>query len=258
MRHHENSFELIWMLAKTDFKLRYQGSVLGYAWALLKPLLMFLILNFVFSSLFNTRGNGIEHYALQLLVSIVMFTFFAEGTSAGMSSLLAKSQLVTKIYVPRWTIILASTINSALIFLMNTIIIVAFFAWYAFVPSWEAIGMFVVSALSVYSMIVSFAFLTAPLYVRFRDLVIIWEVLVSLLFYITPVFYPLQMLPGYIQQVLLTNPMAFVVHFLKEAIAYNHFAEPWQYGLFFLFLAVAFLLGVFSYRKLSPRVAEEI
>ena len=113
-RHHENYKELIWMLAKTDFKLRYHGSALGYVWAILKPLLMFTILNFVFSELFNSRGNGIPHYSLQLLVAIILFNFFSEGTSAGMNSLLTKSQLVTKIYVPRWTIIVAATINSAM------------------------------------------------------------------------------------------------------------------------------------------------
>ena len=119
MRRHENYRELVWMLAKTDFKLRYHGSVLGYLWALLKPLLTFAVLNFVFSSVFNPRSTGMETYSLQLLVSLMMFYFFSEGTNAGMGSLLNKSQLVTKIYVPRWTIILASTINATLIFLMN-------------------------------------------------------------------------------------------------------------------------------------------
>lgn len=258
MKQHENYLELIWMLAKTDFKLRYQGSVLGYVWALLKPLLMFLILNFVFSSLFNMRANGIEHYSLQLLVAIMMFNFFGEGSSAGMQSLLNKSQLVTKIYVPRWTIILASTLNSAMIYVMNLLVIVIFFAWYQYMPSLASIAMFFVSSVSIYVLIVSFAFLTAPIFVRLRDLSLIWEVLISLLFYATPVFYPLQMLPTNVQQLLLLNPMAFIIHFTKESLASNHFAEPWQYGMFFLILASGFVLSMWSYRKLAPRVAENM
>lgn len=258
MRHHENYLELIWMLAKTDFKLRYQGSVLGYVWALLKPLLMFLILNFVFSSLFNTRGNGIEHYSLQLLVAIMMFNFFGEGSSAGMSSLLSKSQLVTKIYVPRWTIILASTLNSAMIYVMNLVVIVLFFTWYQYMPSLASIAMFFISSISIYILVVSFAFLTAPLYVRLRDLSLIWEVIVSFLFYATPVFYPLQMLPANVQQLLLLNPMAFIIHFTKESLTANHFAEPWQYGMFFLILGSGFALSIWSYQKLAPKVAEEM
>jgi len=257
-RHHENYKELIWMLAKTDFKLRYQGSVLGYVWALLKPLLLFAIINFVFSSIFNSRGAGSEYYSLQLLVSIILFNFFAEGTSAGMGSLLSKSQLVTKIYVPRWTIILASTINCALIFLMNLIIIIAFFAYKHFLPSFESILLFVMYSILTYALIVSFSFFTAPWYVRFRDLVLIWEVVITALFYATPVFYPMQMLPLYIQKVLLLNPMAFIVHFNKEGLINNHFASFFQNFGFIAIIAAVFCLSLLSYRKFSPKIAEEI
>jgi len=257
-RHHENYKELIWILAKTDFKLRYHGSVLGYAWALLKPLLLFLIMNFVFSSLFNPRGAGAQYYSLQLLTSIVLWTFFAEGTMAGMSSLLSKAQLVTKIYVPRWTLILASTLNSALIFLMNLIIIIAFFAYKHFLPSFESILLFIMYSVLVYVIILAFALLAAPLYVKFRDLVLIWEVLLTALFYATPVFYPLQLLPVYIQKVLLINPMAFIIHFNKEGLINNHFANFYQTAGFIAAVAVIFLISIASYRKFIPRVAEEI
>ena len=89
-----NHLQLLWILAKTDFKLRYHGSILGYVWALLKPLLIFLILNFVFSNLF---GRGIENYSLQLLTGIIMWNYFAEGTMVGLSSLLNKAGIITKI-----------------------------------------------------------------------------------------------------------------------------------------------------------------
>ena len=255
---HENYRELIWMLAKTDFKLRYHGSVLGYLWALLKPLLTFTILNFVFSSIFAARGAGSEYYSLQLLVAILMFNFFSEGTSAGMQSLIAKYQLVTKIYIPRWTIILASTLNSAMIYIMNLTVVIAFFVWKQFLPTPEAIVMFVFSSLLVYLIIISFSLLTAPLYVRFRDLTLIWEVLLQMLFYATPVFYALQMMPEYIQRILLLNPMAFIIHFTKESLINNHFPELWQEATFVALLAGIFLFSIFSYRKLAPRVAEEI
>ncbi|MFA6383653.1 MAG: ABC transporter permease [Parcubacteria group bacterium] len=257
-RHHENYRELIWILAKTDFKLRYHGSVLGYAWALLKPLLLFLIMNFVFSSLFNPRGTGNQFYSLQLLTSIVLWTFFAEGTAAGMSSLLSKAQLVTKIYVPRWTLILASTLNSALIFLMNLVIIVAFFVYKQFLPSFESVLFFILYSVLVYAIILAFALLTAPLYVKFRDLVLIWEVLLTALFYATPVFYPLQLLPTYIQKILLINPMAFIIHFNKEGLINDHFASFWQNLGFIALVAVIFLISIASYRKFIPRIAEDI
>ena len=257
-RAHEHYRELVWMLAKTDFKLRYQGSALGYLWAILKPLLMFVILNFVFSALFAVRGIGGEYYALQLLVAIILFNFFSEGTSAGLNSLVAKSQLVTKIYVPRWTIILAATLNSAMIFCMNLLVIALFFVWKGFLPSMGAILSFVFFAVATYVLIISFSFLVAPLYVRFRDLSMIWEVLLPLLFYATPVFYPLQLLPVSIQQTLLINPVAFIVHFTKEALANNHYADPWQYALFLLALIIGFFVSMVVYRAWIPKVAENI
>src|SRR5690606_21281841 len=99
LKNHENYKELIWRLARTDFKLRYHGSFLGYAWALVKPLMLFAVLNFVFSHIFNLRGMGVPLYPLQLLTAILLFNFFAEGTMQGMNSLLSKNQLVTKTYI---------------------------------------------------------------------------------------------------------------------------------------------------------------
>ena len=258
MKSHENYKELIWALAKTDFKLRYHGSVLGYLWAILKPLLMFSILNFVFSSLFNSRGNGIPYYSLQLLVGIILFNFFSEGTMAGMSSLLAKSQLVTKIYVPRWTIIIAATINSALIFLMNILVIVFFFALNRFMPSFQAILLFAMFIVFTYIIVLGFSLLTAPMYVKFRDLSMIWEVITSILFYASPIVYSLQMMPDRMQKIMLLNPMAFIIHFSKEGLVNNHFSDPWKTFIFILTVLTFFAIGVFSYNKLAPRIAEEI
>jgi len=258
MRQHENYRELIWMLAKTDFKLRYQGSFLGYIWALLKPLLTFAILNFVFTSIFANRAQGMKHYSLQLLVGILMFNFFSEGTSAGMQSLVGKSQLVTKIYIPRWTIIMASTLNAAMIYVMNLVVVVVFFAWNRFMPTLPAILLFLLFSVLIYAIVLAFALLTAPLFVRFRDLSMIWEVLLQILFYATPVFYSLQQMPAWVQQLLLINPMAFIIHFSKEALINAHFADPWKSAVFFLTVATFFVLGIFSYDKLAPRVAEEM
>ncbi len=234
------------------------GSVLGYLWALLKPLLMFTVMNFVFSSIFASRGAGSQYYSLQLLTSLVIWNFFSEGTMAGMSSLLSKSQLVTKIYVPRWTLIVASTMNSALVFLVNLIIILVFFAAKNFLPSLGSIGLFLMYSVAVYVIILAFAFLTAPIYVRLRDLILVWEVLLAVIFYATPIFYPLQILPLYIQKILLLNPIAFVIHFNKEGLINNHFASLGQNIGFITMIAVMFMISTISYRKFIRNVAQNL
>lgn len=258
LHQHENYKELIWTLAKTDFTLRYHGSVLGYLWALLKPLFMFTILYFVFSSIFNPRATGNEYYALELLLGIMLFTFFSEGTVAGMNALITKSQLVTKIYVPRWAIIVASTINTTLVFFMNLFVVLVFFAYKQFLPDPRAILLFLLFCFLTYVLILSFSLITAPLYIRFRDLLMIWEVLVAALFYATPIIYSLTIMPVAVQRIILINPMAFIIHFTKTSLIENHYADLWQYLLFVGIVAAFFGVSVLSYRAFSGKIAEQM
>lgn len=257
-KKHENYWELVWALARTDFKLRYHGSVLGYFWALLKPLLTFLILNFVFSTIFNPRNSGIQHFSLQLLTSIMLFNFFSEGTMAGLNSLLGKASLVTKIYVPRWTIVIASTINATLIFAMNLIIIAVFFTWYGFWPGLPAIFTFCYFILLTFFLILSFSFIAAPLYVKFRDLSQIWEVMIQALFYGSPIVYPLQIIPVKYHTILLANPIGYIIHFTKMALTENHYAPLWQNAIFTAIIIALFFVSLFIFRKMEPKIAENI
>jgi len=255
-KNHENYKELILRLAKTDFKLRYHGSVLGYVWAILKPLLLFLILNFVFSSVFNFKNMGIPYYTLDLLTGLLIFSFFAEGTSAGIASLLSKSQLVTKIYVPRWTIVIASTLNALFVFGMNLIIMIGFFAYYGKAPSIESILMFIFYIMLLYALVVAIAFLLAPLFARFRDIGMIWEVLLSVLMYAAPIIYPLTLLPVHLQKLILFNPIAFIIHFAKQGLIANHFATGGQILLISLGVGVVLGISFMIFRKNERNVAE--
>lgn len=255
---HENYRELVWRLARTDFKLRYHGSVLGYVWAILKPLLFFIILNFVFSSVFNFKNSGTPLYSLELLTALLMFNFFAEGTSAGLASLMSKAQLVTKIYIPRWTIVLASTINSFFVFLANMLVLIGFFIAYEKLPSVEGIFFFVVYIICLYILILAFSFLFAPLYVRFRDLSMIWEVVVSMLMYAAPIVYPLSLLPVHFHQLILSNPLAFIIHFAKEGLISGHFATITQFIVMVMSCITILIISIFIFRKTERKVAEYI
>ncbi len=245
------------MLAKTDFKLRYHNSFLGYIWAILKPLLMFCVLNFVFSSIFNLRNIG-QYYPLSLLVSLILFSFFDEASKTGMQSLIFKSDLVSKIYVPRWSIIMASTLHNALVFFANLFVVLIFFIWYRFLPTLNSVLLFFMFSVMIYLFVLSLSLITAPLFIKFRDLGLIWEVMVNILFYASPVFYPLQMLPEWIQRILLVNPVAFIIHFTKESMFNHHFAELWQLIVFFISNAIFFLLSIWAYQRLIPKAAENL
>lgn len=258
-KQHENYRELIWALAKTDFKLRYQGSILGYMWALLKPLLTFTVLYVVFSSIFNPRNpDGMDTFALELLVGLLMFYFFSEGTSAGLGALVQKSQLVTKIYVPRWAIIVASTLNATMIYAMNILVIILFFAIKGFMPELPAIGLFLLFSFFIYILILSFSLIAAPLYVKFRDLAMIWDVLIMIIMYASPIIYPLLMLPAKFHPLILLNPIAFIVHFTKESLIHGRYADLSQYTIFVSVLVGFFALSVVAYNIFIKKVAEDM
>lgn len=258
VKNHENYRELVLRLAKTDFKLRYHGSTLGYVWAILKPLLLFIVLNFVFSSIFNFRNTGSPNYPLELLTALLMFQFFSEGTTNGMNALVAKAQLVTKIYVPRWTIILGSTVNSLFVFCMNLIVLAIFFIVYHVAPSFLGIIMFLIYSILLYVLIIAFSLLTAPLFVRFRDLSMIWEVLLVVLMYASPIVYPLIMMPINIQHIILFNPLAFIIHFSKQGLISNSFTNPWNFVYLLLGVTAVFVLSFLIFRKTEKKVAEYI
>ncbi len=255
---HENHRELVMRIAKTDFKLRYHGSVLGYVWVILKPLLMFTILNFVFSSLFNFRNSGTPLYPLELLTAILLFQFFSEATMTGLMSLVNKSQLVTKIYVPRWTIVLGSTMNALFVFGMNLIVLALFFILYNKIPSIAGIAMFIVYAILLYILAVAFSFLTAPFYVRFRDLSMVWEVVLSVLMYASPIIYPLSIIPTKYWQFILLNPLAFIIHYAKQGIINGNFTTFWHFMAMVAGIVVAGIIAFFIFRKYEKTVAEMI
>ena len=258
VKSHENYRELVLRLAKTDFKLRYHGSVLGYVWAILKPLLMFTVLNFVFSNLFRMGGITNPYYPLELLTGLLLFNFFSEGTMTGMMSLVSKAQLVTKIYVPRWTIVLGSTINAFFVFCMNLIVLVFFFFLYHKVPSFFGIIVFLVYAVLLYILVVAFSLLTAPFFVRLRDLSMIWEVLLSVLMYAAPIVYPLTLVPARFRQIFLLNPLAFIVNFSKQGLIFNQFTNMWHFTVLLLSIATVLLGSFLIFNKYEKRVAELI
>jgi ABC-type polysaccharide/polyol phosphate export permease len=253
-----NYRELVFRLARTDFKLRYHGSFLGYVWAILKPLLLFTILNFVFSRIFNTRSGGVPFYSLQLLTGLLLFNFFAEGTTAGINSFLTKAQLVTKAYIPKWIIVISSTLNAFFVFCANLVVLTIFFAFYHKVPSLAGIGIFFLCSLFLYVLIVAIVLLFSPLLVRFRDISMIWEVLLTAIMYASPIVYPLSVLPSNIQKIILLNPVAFIIYHAKEALILNNFIWFQSIVLFVVFLVIFTSLCFWCFKKMEPSIAEHI
>ncbi len=250
-----NYRELIWVLAKTDFKLRYHGSFLGYFWALLKPLLIFLVLNFVFANIF---GPGIQNYSLQLLTGIIIWNFFQEGTMTGLTSLMSKAGIITKAYIPKWIIVIASTLNVLMTFILSLVILGCFFAYYGVTPDVLSIVLFLGTVAMIYGIIVIFSLITSPLFLRLRDLNQIWEVLLVAGFYAAPIIYPLNVLPEVAQKLVYLNPMTFAIQWSKGLLISGEIPPLSSFAMAAGIICILLIISLQFFKRASRRAAENI
>ncbi len=261
-------FELLYLISVTEFKKTYFGTVLGYLWSLLRPLMTFAVLLFVFTKIFNLggRGSGIEHYPEMLLFDIVLFGLFADATSQAVSSVVSNEGIVRKTQFPRLVIPMSTVCTSLFNFGMNMIAVVIFFLALGVEPMWTWL-FFPVIVLLVFVLASCLALLLSSLYVRFRDVAIIWSVISTALLYGTPVIYPLQdpPVPEQYHQLLLINPLTPI--FVQARTWLIDPSAPGAVstagGLVYLLPAIAIyvgvcVLGVWTFSRSAPRVAEEL
>lgn len=204
---------LLKQLVKTDFKLRYQGSALGYLWSLLKPLFLFVILYTVFVR-FAKVDYGVDNSGVYLLLGIVIWTFFSEVTSNSVSSIVTKGDLLRKLNFPRYVIVLAVGF-SALINLMLNMLIVGVFM----VVGGVSVGLNVLIVpllfVELFAFSLAIGFFLSAAYVKLRDINHIWEIIMQALFYLTPILFPLSFAPLWAQKILIINPLAQIIQDMR-------------------------------------------
>src|SRR5580693_6536915 len=159
---------LVSELVRTDFKLRYQGSVLGYAWSLLRPLLIFVILYVVFVK-FLKLGTGVPHYPVYLLLGIVLWNFFVEMTMQSLGSIVGRGDLIRKIRIPRWIIVLSSSISALINLFLNLLVVAIFMALNHVALSGTIIWLPLIF-LEVYFLALGISLFLSAAFVRFRDI----------------------------------------------------------------------------------------
>lgn len=253
-------------LVRTDFKLRYQGSILGYAWSLLRPLFLFGILYVIFVLVLKS-GDGIPHFPVYLLLGIVVWTFFTEMTQQSLGSIVGRGDLIRKIRIPRWIIVFSSSISALISLGLNLIIVfiamilngVHLMATIAFLP---------LLLLEVYVFALGISLFLSAAFVKYRDISYIWEVLLQAGFYATPILYSLSIITNLTyQKLILLNPMAqalqdirlsVVTHSTKVVTVNRVFDDGW-YSLIPILIVVLTLIGGLTYfRKESKYFAENI
>jgi ABC-2 type transport system permease protein len=249
-------------LAITQFKLKYTGSVLGYVWSLLKPLMIFAIMYVVFIHLLHVSSGA--HFTLQLLVAIVVWTFFAETVGTSVNVIVANAGLVKKAYFPRAVLVVAASLTASMTFLINLTLIIVIAAPLHQIDLGLRSLLVVPLILELYLVILGIALLLSSLFVFYRDLGHIWEVSSQLLFYASAVVYPLtpQLLRGK-EKILALNPLAQIIEDIRHVLVTA--TAPWTAQLLgrmifvpFTGIAVIALVGYFTFRHLTPGFAEQL
>jgi lipopolysaccharide transport system permease protein len=246
--------DLIWNLTISDLKIKYQSSTLGFAWSLLNPLLMMLVLYLVFANLF--RFNQ-DNFALYILVGLIVWRFLANGTSVSMSSIVGKPGLVTKIFIPRQILVLSTTLSCFISSLLEFCILIPLIFIFGvkitpnilFFPIVHGIFFFFVYGISL---------VLASLYVYYRDLNQIWEVIIQLGFFLSPIAYPLSVIPEKYTFYYLLNPVTVLMEMYRNFLLYGIGPTPLSF-LYIIFVGIFLTaIGLVIFKKLERRFAELI
>lgn len=257
------SLDLLYLIAATEFKKTYFGTVLGYVWSLARPLMLFGVLLAVFTQVFRI-GSQVPNYAVLLLFNIVLFSFFQEGTTGAVSSIVSQESVVRKTQFPRLVIPLAVVLTSLFNLGLNLVVVFAFILAWGIDPHWSWLGFpLVLAAFIVLTAAVSM--LVSSLYPRFRDTAIIWTVLATVLFYGSPVLYPLEAAPGRMQDILMLNPLTPLLELARMWVidptapgpvdAAGGWGLPLAAAAIYIGICV---LSVWVFRREAPRIAEQL
>jgi ABC-2 type transport system permease protein len=266
-------WSLTFTLARTEFKLRFFGSVLGYLWTLMRPLLLFTVLYVFFTKVAHvndSKSPGEAHYGAQLLGSIVLFTFFTEATAGAVRSVIDRENLVRKIHFPR-LVIPTSVVLLALFNLgMNLIVVFVFAVGEGVTPmlSWLELPL-IITMIVIFSL--GLAMLLSAMFVHFRDIQPIWEVFSQILFYASPVIISIETIKKTLDNkppllhIYMLNPLAVILQQFRHAMITN--ASPsagavlgsWT-GLLgaLAIVAVIFIVGFTVFHRAAEKIAENL
>lgn len=249
--------DLIVELVRTNFKLKYRGSVLGFLWVLMKPFFLFLIMYVIFSYL-SRSGGGLssETYAVYLLLGLVIFYFFNDGIVYGMNSLLDKSSIILKVNFNRSVAVLSSIILALINFIINMIIIAVVAAFVGVGASWLSFLYFVFIVVTLTMLILGMSYFSSILLVHLRDLTHVTELGMQLMFYASAVFFPVEIVPEQWRFLVQYNPIAAIIEAARNAILYGQVTRLTYVSVLFGLSIVLYLFGRIYFNKQVKRIAE--
>ena len=236
-------------LVKKDLKLKYRNSVLGIIWSLLNPLLMMLILSVVFMALFR---NEIPNFPVYVLIGRIIYQFFSEATSLALESVYSSGHLIKKVYVPKYFFPLSRVCSSFVNLLIAIILLLIVMAVTGIPFRWINIMALVVL---FYLLVISsgIGLLLSAVNVFFRDIKHLYSIVLLMLMYLTPIFYPISIIPDRFMPIIMLNPLYWIVEMFRDVILYGVMPDGTDHLIMMLFMIIFGCLGLFVFYKTQDR-----
>jgi ABC-2 type transport system permease protein len=271
--HKKYRYSLILLreLVRTDFKVKYQDSILGYIWSVLKPLFMFAILYVVFVKILRV-GNDIKHWPIALLTGVVLWQFFTDVTGGTLKSIVNNGGLIRKIKFPRYIIVVANTFSALITLAINSVVIIIFAILNHVDLTWNVL-LILPFVLELFIFALGVAFFLSATFVKFRDIQYIWDIISQALFYASAIIFPISLIENIghgigsiFVYVALATPAAQVIQDVRHLAISSDVPSLWTISggdwlLYLIPLSLAvftFLLGGLYFRKRSPYFAEDV
>lgn len=245
---------IIYNFAITSLKVKYRSSILGFFWTFLEPLLMLSVLYIVFTNIFKSE---IEHFALYLLLGIILWNMFSRGTTDGLTSILSRSSILTQFYLPKEIPPLSSAITSFLMLCFDLMVFGIFMAVLQFLPPPTIVFLPLILLLEFF-LVFSISLPLSVANVRYRDIQFIWTVVIQAGFFLTPIFYKSSMLPDSIQNILQFSPMVQILNIARDLTLYNKMPSIESIQIAIATTLIIFIVSYAIFKKSQIRIIEEL
>ncbi len=250
-----NYIELLLQFISTDFKLRYKNSYLGIIWIILKPLAMFGVIYLIWSNIFKMD----ESYKMGLLLGIIIMNTFSEAVLMGLTSLMSKAGIILKIKFPREVVVFSAVSISFIDFFFNMIVFVIFSIFTPINTTIIGFLLFLLCILCIFILTLGLGQFLSVIYIKLRDIHNLMIVILQLIFWMTPVYYTLEMLPERLQKYIRLNPLTLIVTYARKGLINGNevrLEDFYQIGVVFLICLLVFVLGNIFFKRRVSKIAE--
>jgi ABC-2 type transport system permease protein len=264
LRHRlRHQARILHVIAAAEYKLKYADSALGYVWSIAKPLAIFSVLYVVFGRFFKLNV-GFQHYPVYLLMGIVLWTYFYDATTLAMASYVTRMSLLRKLAFPRLVIPVSVTMTAGITFLVNLAAVAVFVAANRIAPRLDWL-LVLPLLLELYAFTLAVSVVLALLFVRLRDVRQVWELFSQLLFYASPIIYPVKFLPAWAQKIAFVSPFVQVMQDVRRVVigsseytAAEVYGSGWGRLIPLAFCAACLAFAYWLYRREGPYLAERV